>query len=174
MVDQQEPTSFRFERITEHHNVVSFSCHNTFLEIFLRDHALTETDLDQSLTFLLLDDGRPSSVAGYFTLRADAFYLSPGTVSRNRLIPVVELMYLARDINYRGQGIGDYLLIEAFRKVVAAASLIGIGGLQLAFTAEGKRLYDRYGFTAHPYGETMLFIPINVIRQVIAEADADV
>jgi ribosomal protein S18 acetylase RimI-like enzyme len=173
-VDQKEPISFRVERITASHDVTSFSCHNTFLEMFLRNQALVETNRDQSLTFLLLDNGLPSSIVGYFTLRADSFYLSPGSISGNRVIPVVELMYLARDISRRGQGIGDYLLIEAFRNITAAASLVGIGGLQLAFTAEGKRLYDRYGFTAHPYGDTMLFISINVVRQVVAEADAEI
>ena len=42
--------------------------------------------------------------------------------------------------------------------------------MQLAYTAEGKRLYDRYGFEPHPYGELLLFISMNDIRQILEDA----
>ncbi len=175
MTDQGKPSRFRLESIAEHHDVALFDCQNTYLNLFLREKALAETSRDLSLTFVLLDVSfSPPLVVGYFTLRADSYYLeaSPGVHS----IPVVELVCLARDITRRGQGIGDYLLIEALRNVKAAADLIGIAGLHLAYTDEGKELYDRYNFGEHPlsYRTDLLFLPINVIRQIISEAEAEV
>lgn len=129
---------------------------------------------DLSLTYVLLDASiSPPTIAGYFTLRADSYY--PEDPQGVHSIPVVELAYLARDISRRGQGIGDYLLLEALRKVKEAADLIGIAGLHLAYTDEGKTLYDRYNFGEHPlsYRTDLLFLSINLIRQIIGEVYAE-
>jgi ribosomal protein S18 acetylase RimI-like enzyme len=174
MAEQNDRLRFRLDLIAEHHDVASFDCHNTYLSQFLREKAIVETHQDLSLTFVLLDASfAPPAIVGYFTLRADSYY--PENTQSVHSIPVVELAYLARDITRRSQGIGDYLLLEALRKVKEAADLIGIAGLHLAYTDEGKKLYDRYNFGEHPlsYRTDLLFLSINLIRQIIEEANAE-
>ncbi len=84
-------------------------------------------------------------------------------------MPVAELVCLARHLEYRGQGLGDSLLFKVFENVISASHLLGIAGIQLAYTPEGKILYDRYDFEEHSYGESLLFIPINKIRLFLPE-----
>jgi hypothetical protein len=165
---------FRLELIAEHHNVLPFDCRSTVLNLFLKEKALAETNSEISRTFVLLDVSLTSPfVVGYFTLRADSYYTDaiPGI----DIIPVVELAYLARDITRYGEGLGDYLLIEAFRNVKEAADLIGIAGLHLSYTIEGKKLYDRYDFVEHPvpYRTDLLFLPIKVLRQIISAMEEE-
>lgn len=165
---------FCFEKMTEHHDVSSFDCQHTYLTSFLQEKAFAETSRDLSLTFVLLDEAvDPPSVIGYFTLRSDSYY--PEERQGIDLVPVIELVALARDSSRRGQSIGDYLLIEVLRNVKAAADLVGIAGLHLLPTAEGWKLYDRYNFGEHPlsYRTDLLFLPINVIRQIVSEVDAE-
>jgi len=158
----------------EHHDVSLFDCQNTYLNYYLKEKALEETTHDLSRTFVLLDritSSKPALV-GYFTLRADSYYFSTGGSQDQTIIPVVELIALARHISRRGEGIGDYLLIEALRNVVEAAEHIGIAGIHLSYTAEGKTLYERYNFGQHPsYGAHLLFLPITHIRQIVSEID---
>jgi len=161
VTDQAEPSRYRLEPIAEHYEVSLFDCQHTYLNLFLREKALAETRSGgYSLTFALLDiSSSPAFVAGYFMLRADSYYVNANQGASS--IPVVELVCLARDITRRGQGIGDILLMEALRNVKEAAERIGIAGLHLAYTDEGKKLYDRYQFGKHPlsYRTDLLFLP---------------
>jgi hypothetical protein len=176
MVAQTKPSRYRLERITEQHDVSSFDCQNTYLEWYLKEKALEETNRDLARTFVLIDQATSPNppVIGYFTLRSDSYYLASEGHQGSKIVPVVELVCLARHSSVRSQRIGDYLLIESLRKVADAAELIGIAGMHLSYTSEGKRLYDRYRFGQHPsYGEHLLFLSIANIRQIIAEADKE-
>ncbi|MCX6379531.1 MAG: hypothetical protein NT023_08655 [Armatimonadetes bacterium] len=158
--------------MTKLHNVSSFDCQNTYLNGFLQGKALREATRDLSLTFVLMDEAVSStSVIGYFTLRSDSYY--PDDNSEVDIVPVVELVALARDRTRYKQGIGDFLLIEALRNVKLVADLIGIAGLHLAPTREGRRLYYRYNFAEHPlsYRTDLLFLPISTIREIIRSTE---
>jgi GNAT superfamily N-acetyltransferase len=161
---------FHFERITEGHMIDAFDCGNTAINMYLRDGALSETQENFALTTLLIDY-KPDTptVAGFFALRAH-FYYDP-TGPRDH-IPVVELCYLARHKSYRGQGIGGLLLIEVFQRVKVASELIGLMGMHLHSTPEGRKLYTRYKFGEHPNNwgmyEKFLFVHIDDIRQIVS------
>ncbi len=163
-----EPPQYTLEKLATHHDIWSFDCQHSYLNAFLFYHALRETLHDLSLTFVLCDNSHsPAKVAGYFTLRSDSYY--PEDHSEVDLIPVVELVALARDKDYSRQGIGDYLLIEALKNVYNASKLVGITGIHLAPSQEGTRLYKRYNFGTHPlsYRRDLLFLPSNTIRQIV-------
>ena len=158
--------------MTEHHDVSSFDCQNSYLNDFLRIKAWKETKRDLSLTFILSDQSSTApAIVGYFTLRSDSYY--PEDISGIDIIPVIELVALARSAAYSRQGIGDYLLIEALRNVKGVSDLVGATGLHLFPTREGRRLYNRFNFGQHPlsYRTDLLFIPINDIRQIIGKTE---
>lgn len=163
---------YAVQKMAKHHDVSSFDCQNTYLNSFLKDKALAQSQRDISVTFVALDlTASNPAVIGYFTLRADSFY--PENRQDGDIIPVVELVALARDRTYRGQGVGDYLLISTLQNVQQAAELVGIAGLHLLPTEEGRRLYNRYQFDEHPlsYRTDLLFLPMNVIRLIVSEAE---
>lgn len=105
-----------------------------------------------------------SAVAGYFTLKAEAYY-SPGSPN----VPVVELAYLARHVRLRGEGIGPILLLQSFRVVQRVSGMIGVAGMQLSPTQEGRRLYERFGFGDHAYGPDLMFVSMAEIHQVLRD-----
>ena len=163
---------YSLEKMTEHHGVSSFDCQNSYLNDFLQKKALHESKRDLSLTFILSDRiSTPPAVIGYFTLRSDSYY--PEDISGIDLIPVIELVALARDTRYRNEGIGDYLLIEALRNVKRVSDLVGVAGLHLFPTREGRILYKRYNFRSHPvsYRTDLLFIPIIDIRLIVGDME---
>lgn len=163
---------YRFEILSDAHVVDHFDCEHTFLAYFLRDTALAEGRIDRSRTYVLLDsDELPgSSVVGYFTLRADSISCTP-TGGRLVTIPAIEIVYLARHIKRKGRalwGIGPALLIEALRRADMVSQQIGVAAVHLAYTDEGKVLYEDYGFGAHPYGDGWLLLSMNDARQALA------
>ena len=169
MEDFPQPKPYSLERLTERHSVAAFDCQNTYLNDFLKTKALAEAKEDLSQTFVLRDRSLPASesIVEYFTLRADSVTYPREDRRGSIFFPVVELSCLARHIKCWGEGIGGILLEEAFEEVALASKHIGIGGIHLAFTDEGKRLYEAYGFGAHPYGEYLLMISIRDVRAAL-------
>lgn len=83
-------------------------------------------------------------------------------------LPVVYLAYLARDLRYRGQGMGDLLLVEALRKAAQAANLLGAAGLFLVTTQEGAQLYAEYGFRSFGDWPRKMFLSMAAMRRILA------
>ncbi len=163
---------YRFELINKAHDVSLFDCGNPLLNLFLQRTALIETQQDLSRTYLLWDDAVAGleSFIGYFTLAADSLYLQREDVGERYLCPLVRLQYLGRDLRRRGEAIGDLLLIEALGYVVSAADIVGIAGVHLDTTAEGRPLYERYGFEPHSYSDQKLLLSIADARAIVAAA----
>ena len=167
------PKPYLREPLTENHDVSRFDCDNTYLNLFLKEKALDEMRQDLSQTFVLCDRALPpaETVFGYFTLRADSIiYPRPNGIG-TLFFPVVELAYLARHIKCRGEGIGGILLAEVYKVVAPASKAIGIAGVHLSYTDDGKSLYERYGFGPHPYGSHLLLLPIREIRAALEIPD---
>ena len=151
----------RFEVITAQHDVSRFNSHDAYLDYVLREKALDYTVRDLARTYVLLEH---DEVIGYLTLQADSI------AGEQISMPLVHVLFLARNYSHRGRGLGDVLLLEALRQTVIASEVIGVAGIYLAYTAEGKRLYDKYGFGEHPYPYHLL-LPINVIRTILQDID---
>src|SRR5438128_1892829 len=132
---------FVLEHLSPRHILADFKSGSAFLDWYLANLAKTEEETDMGRTYVLIDHDLPDSVAGYFTLKAESYYI-PGSPN----VPVVELAYLARDVRYTGQEIGQLLLMQAFRIVNSVSAEIGVTGIQLSPTEQGRRLYERFGF----------------------------
>ena len=166
---------FRFEQIAPHHHVATFRSDNTAIDTFLWNDALRENEEELSRTYLLIDAvaDPADAVAGFFTLRADAQWTTGlPNEEEMRYLPVAELAYLARHKRFRGQQIGDVLLLQLFRVVADAADRIGISGIYLTATNEGVTLYQRYGFVLYEGGNKRMFLPIRIVRAVVEAMDA--
>jgi hypothetical protein len=167
---------YRFDTLSEEHILTNFDCEHTFLAYFLREKALEESRQGSTCTHVLVDTDEPSehSVAGFFSLRCGSIDYTP-IGGRLISLPVVEIVYLARHIKRKGRdlwGIGPALLIEALRHVDAISQHAGVRAVHLAYTDEGKVLYEDYGFGPHPYGDGWLQLTIADVRKVLAAEDA--
>ncbi|MCY4384774.1 MAG: GNAT family N-acetyltransferase [Nitrospinae bacterium] len=115
--------------------------------------------------------------------RVIAFYsLAAGSVERRRVssrigrsmpepIPVILLGQLAVDSEYQGRGLGGDLVVDACRKSLAAAGLIGARALiTQALDEEARNFYERFGFRAFSQREPlMLSLRISELRAVLGE-----
>jgi predicted N-acetyltransferase YhbS len=80
-------------------------------------------------------------------------------------IPVVALARLAVDRAYQGKGIGQALVRDAAKRVLAAASEIGIRGLVVhAISEEVKAFYFNLGLLPSPTSELTLMIPLGDLK----------
>jgi hypothetical protein len=170
---------YLFQVLTDGHAIGSFECEYEEFGDYLRDAALKDMEAGLARTFVEVDQNAPAAhnVAGFFTLRAhaakiDAAFIDTFDGEGDIEVPLIELMYLARDAAWRGVGMGDGLMIDVINVVAQASDLIGFVGLHLRSTPEGRRLYEDYDFvpfTAHPvYDGARYILPLADIRTIAA------
>ena len=113
--------------------------------------------------------------------RVIAFYsLAASSVERRRVssrvgrnmpepIPVILLGQLAVDVNYQGSGLGSDLLIDAGKRALVAADVIGARAIVVqAFNEEAKTFYEQFGFLPFSDRESlMLLLRISELRAVL-------
>jgi len=113
--------------------------------------------------------------------RVIAFYsLAASSVERRRVssrvgrympepIPVILLGQLAVDVNHQGRGLGSDLLIDAGKRALAAADVIGARAIVVqAFNEETRTFYEQFGFLPFSVHEPlMLLLRISELRAVL-------
>jgi len=82
-------------------------------------------------------------------------------------IPVVLLGRLAVDKSIQGQGLGEYLLIDALRRANHISRHIGFRAVEVhAIDEDARRFYLKYGFVSLLDDQRHLFLPMQVIRKL--------
>lgn len=123
------------------------------------------------------------SVIGFYALNAHAVHYGdlPSKFARSRPaygnIPAAYISMIGRDQNFRGGGYGGDLLVDALRRIAAAADAIGVAIVMLDVldcgnpdrVARRKALYESYGFQSLSSNPLRMFLPVSVVRKLIAE-----
>jgi len=82
-------------------------------------------------------------------------------------LPVVLIGRLVVDRATQGQGMGEYLLIDALRRTEYLANKVGIRAVEVhAINAAARKFYERYGFLSLQDDPQHLFLPMHVIRKL--------
>jgi GNAT superfamily N-acetyltransferase len=140
------------------HDRSAFACGEPALDAFLQRHAHQNMRKGISQTWVLVPPDKPSTIAGYYCLApaevvlanlqpADARPLPPYP------IPCFRMGRLARDLRWRGEGMGALLIGLAVERCQRARQ--SVGGYALIVDAKGeqaKNFYLRYGL--RPYLDT--------------------
>jgi len=158
------------EPLTRSHDRKGFDCSDDAVNIFLREKAMQDQDLELSRTTVLVQsDSNPKRIIGYFTL---AFTEIPQEQIPNdrprikRTIPVILLGQIGVDLAFQGRGFGDRLLIEAQSRVFNLSEKIGIRAMVLDSRTETlARWYESRSFFRAP-GSLRLIKNINDIREL--------
>ena len=146
------------EPLTAQHDVTSFQSGEESLDRWLKQRALKNQVSGASRTFVACDGNR---VVAYYALASGAVAVeaASGRFKRNMPdpIPVVVLGRLAVDQALHSKGLGRALVQDAGRRVLQAASAIGIRGMLVhALSDEAKAFYERVGFDPSPLDPMML------------------
>jgi predicted GNAT family N-acyltransferase len=122
--------------------------------------------------FVLTPDGE--TVAGYYSLSQFSVQAEriPDEIRRKltryREIPVTLIGRLARSTTFRGQGVGELLLMDALRRCHVHAKEVG----SWAVLVEGKdehpvAFYKKYGFLQIQGQANRLFLPMETIGKLL-------
>lgn len=114
------------EPLDERHDLTQFQSGSPDFDRWLIDHSATARGQGVR-TYIALDD--EGNAIGYFAIAPHAVERSelPSRIARGApsRIPAVLLAKLARDVRYRGVGLGSELLVEALVVIVGAARQVG-------------------------------------------------
>ena len=159
MKESQDQPEFRIEPLASQHDRAAFSCEDAPLEKYLWTQARQDSDRKLAVVFILTPDGR--TIAGYYCL-------SQYAVQAARL-PKEIIGRLARSTAFKGQGLGEFLLMDALNKCLVNSRRVASWAVVVDAKNEKAILfYKRYGFIELPEVPHRLFLPMATIEQMFA------
>lgn len=166
----------KVELLARSHDRDGFDCGSEPLNLFLKSTARQHAERGISRTFVLVDDNAqpPEPILGFFALnlcqiKSDSLAPQPGK-KLPRDVAGVRLGRLAVAKSFQRQGLGRLLLIAAMEKVMEIFETAGGIGLFVdAKDDEAKRYYEQFGFVPLPSNELQLFLPVETIREALAQ-----
>jgi predicted GNAT family N-acyltransferase len=170
------PDTFKIEPLGKNHDRAAFSCGKQSLDQYLKDQAGQAVGKNLAAVFILTADGK--KIAGYYTLSSYAVKLDeiPEEIARKLTrmpeIPATLLGRLARSIEFRGQGMGGILLVDALKKALENSAHVASWAVVVdAIDEEAEEYYRRYGFLPFPNKPNRLFLPMNSIQKMFREEE---
>ncbi len=148
------------ESLGSQHDVSDFSSGVPALDAWLRSKARLNEAKGGARTYVACDGVR---VAGFYSLAASSVERRrvSSRVGRNmpEPIPVILLGQLAVDTSYQGHRLGSDLLIDAARRALAAADLIGARAIVVqAINDQAGSFYGRFGFRPFSDREPLMLL----------------
>lgn len=163
---------YSIEPLGKTHDRSSFACGSAELDRYLKQQARQDADKRVAAVFVLLAAPAPQ-VLGYYTLSASIVTADelPAELARKvpryPQLPVVLLGRLAVDEQLKGRKQGEFLLMDALRRSLEAASRIGA----MAVLVEAKNeaaaaFYQHFGFTPLHDQPARLFLPMKTLAEL--------
>jgi GNAT superfamily N-acetyltransferase len=158
-----------------------FRCGNHSLDDYFRRHALKNDAEGIGRTYVLrrreADPPELPHVLGYYTLsmaQAEANPLSSALAKKlpKYPMPVALIGRLAVDARVQGRGVGEILLLDALRRAIDAAQIVGCIGILVDALDEGaERFYAKYDFgTVAPESwPRRMFLPLSTAKAAFEE-----
>lgn len=160
---------YTIEPLEKRHDRNAFDCGEESLNDFLKRFARQNEDKRLSRTFVAVPPG-DVSVYGYYSLSVShiSFEHLPEEVRRKLPrypVPVSHLGRLAVDRKAKGHGLGEFLLMDAFRRTILAAKELGIFAVEVvALSDPARQFYLKYGFRELTDDRYHLYLPIKTIE----------
>lgn len=150
--------------LSSSHDRRSFSCGVQELDEYFRSRAgqdqrrgFASVYVAESIT------GEKGAVCGYYTLSAAGVLLTNvpeelrAKMPRFPSVPAVRLGRLAVSLDWRGRGLGEYMLVDAIRRSLAAS----VGWHLFIVDAKDdsrRRFYKHFGFASFSGAERSLYL----------------
>ena len=149
----------------------SFSCGEPILDSYLRRQASQDARRHVAQVFVAAGEA-PGEITGFYTLSAASFEKDelPANLAK-RLphypVPAVVIGRLAVDLRHRGRRLGEFLLLDAVRRVAHASIAIAVYAIVVdAKNDRARAFYERYGFIPFPSAPRRLFLPIQTLENL--------
>ena len=143
------------------------------LDQWLRERARSSEGLS-ARTYVACPANEPDRVVGYCSLSTaiEQRNALPSAKLRRGMpeqVPLLLIGRLAIDAEWRGQGLGSALLVDALKRCVAVSEIAGARGIVAhAIDAAAADFYARHGFVRCSLGEQVMLMPIETARSLVA------
>lgn len=161
------------EPIGKHHNRADFSCGNEALDHYLKQQATQDARRMVAAPFILTQESDRKTIVGYYTLSAFGVSLQdlPDEVIKRLpaypVVPVTLLGRLAIDQRYKGQRLGEFLLIDALKRALKQSSQIAAAAVVVdAIDEKAASFYRHFEFMDFPDKPGRLFLPMKTIANL--------
>ena len=156
---------------TSIHDRKRFDCGIDALNNYLRLMANQYAVRDNTRTYLLEEESTRSHIIGYYTLTMiplDLDSLPTRLQKKHQSARAGGLIArLAVDTRYAGKGYGEWLLIDALKKLLSASETVGFPTVIVDAKDGSAGFYEKFGFRAFKDTPGKLFITISDIRESI-------
>lgn len=157
--------------LTAAHDLSHFDCGQPPLNDWLRRHALT-SEATTARTYVACDNG--NVVIGYYCILTGSVARRelPPKLKRTQglpnLVPVAIIGRMARDVSYRGTGLGQDLLQDALIRILAASRIIGIRAVLVhALDDAAARFWTEHEFVEWPAGARTFYLAIETVEKAV-------
>ena len=139
------------------HKKASFTCEEQSLTDYIRRQARRDVERNVALCFVY--DDEPGTIKGYYTLSSDSIdrAILPEELGKRmpyKNLPVTLLGRLARDSQFKGQGIGELLLAVVTDPI----------------NDKARKFYEDFGFISLEGGR--MFITMETVKASFLEKTA--
>ena len=173
MAGKTTPTAWIVEPLGKAQDRQNFSCGYEALDRYLREQASQDARRRVAAPFVLVQESDRKTIIGYYTLSALGIALHdlPDNVIKKLpsypVVPVTLLGRLAVDQHHRGQGAGEFLLVDALLRAYTQSSQIAAAAVVVdAIDEQAARFYQHFGFTPFPDKPTRLFLPMKTVAEL--------
>ena len=163
--------NFRVEPLAHAHDRSGFSCGVEALDNYLRKQASQDAAKRVAVCFVLTADGK--TIAGFYTLSQYAVDLGalPNHLARKLPkypeVPATLLGRLAISRDFKGQKLGEFLLLDALHRSLIQSRQVASAALIVDAKDEAAhKFYERYDFLALPGIPDRLFLPMKTIEKL--------
>jgi GNAT superfamily N-acetyltransferase len=152
------------------HDREGFSCGNATLDRYLKQQASQDLRRGCATAFVLSPGASQSAIPGYYTL--SSYGIDTGELPldvarklpRYPLIPATLLGRLAVHTRHQGEGIGEFLLMDALHRCLTRSVQIAAAVVVEAIDDRAAQFYRRFGFTPFPSSADRLVVLTKTVK----------
>lgn len=160
----------RIEALSDNHRRDEFTCGVLALDRYLQKQARRDISKGVSAAFVLTPDG--ATISGFYTLSATELKLRDlpdefvKKLPRYPSVPATLLGRLAVSTDFRRQGLGETLLIDAMRRVLISTRSVASAAIVVDAKDESARqFYLQYDFVSLPDQPNRLIFRVKKIAK---------
>ena len=124
---------------------------NNYLKLYVNQHFKK----DLTRTYVLSQD---TIIVGFYTITMSIAKVKNSTIS------VALIGRLGVDKRYQKRGYGEWLLIDALKKLLSASEIVGFSHIIVDAKDGAKEFYKKFGFTEFIDEQNKLFITVKKVR----------
>lgn len=162
------------EPLAKERDLSQFDCGKAPLTDWLKKYALQSQSSGQSRTMVICDPARV--VIGYYSFSVVSVEHAESTPERVKAglarhpIPIFLLARLARDRKFRGQQLGERLLLHALRRAALLAAEVPLRAVVVdALDESAKQFYASFDFVPWPLDGLRMWIIMKDLQKTLNE-----